>query len=307
MQRTLIRIFLVLSTLCAGGALAAAPTSQPFAGVHYWHEARNDPAMSLFVVQVDLKNPDVSVRIAPAGKDPDGDGPWQTTLMPPSKIAAREQFDVCINASFFSARNTQDAEGAKSGYVAGKWASAEGFAMTDGTLWSAQLRKNSPTLLIDDKGKAKLARVTELPAGTKQAVQGNAMVLEDGQIVEPTAPMMKVQRHPRTVVGLDHDGKTLTILTVDGRRPGVSIGMTGPELGAEMKRLGCEAAMNLDGGGSTELVLRDPATGKLAVMNQPSDGRERAVADVVGISVRGAKRGLTARHELQSNGMITDQ
>ena len=70
---------------------------------------------------------------------------------------------------------------------------------------------------------------------------------------------MKV-RHPRTVVGLDKDGSTLTILTVDGRRAGVSIGMTGPELGEEMKRLGCDTAINLDGGGSTELVLRDPET-----------------------------------------------
>ena len=118
-------------------------------------------------------------------------------------------------------------------------------------------------------------------------MQGYVFVLKDGQPVDP-AGMMKV-RHPRTVIGLDKEEKTLTILTVDGRREGVSIGMTGPELGEEMKKLGCDTALNLDGGGSTELVLRDPETGKLHVMNQPSDGRERAVADCIGVEVRESK------------------
>jgi len=269
-------------------ALADAPTTQPVAGIRYTHEAQPDPAMSLYVVQVDLTSPKVSVRVSPAGKDPDGDGEWQTVLQPPSEIAQREKFDVCINASFFSARNTQDAEGAKSGYVAGKWASAEGYAMTDGKLWSSKPRPKWPVFYIAADRSAHIIHSGTLPADAKQAVQGNAMVLEDGKIVEPTG-MMTV-RHPRTVIGLDAGGKTLTILTVDGRRPGVSIGMTGKELGEEMQKLGCQNAMNLDGGGSTELVLRDPETGKLKVMNQPSDGRERAVADVVGISVTDAKR-----------------
>jgi exopolysaccharide biosynthesis protein len=288
MQRAAVRIFSVLLILFVAVARGDAPTSQPFSGVHYWHEARKDPPMSLYVVQLDLKNPDISVRISPAGKDPDGDGQWQTILMPPSEIAKREEFDVCINASFFSARNTQDAEGAKSGYVAGKWASAEGLAMTDGKLWSSEPKKNWPVFVVDQKGQAKFVRAEKLPGDSQEAVQGNSFVLEDGKVTEP-AGMMNV-KHPRTVIGLNKDASTLTILTVDGRRAGVSIGMTGPELGAEMQRLGCETAMNLDGGGSAELVLRDPETGKLKVMNQPSDGRERAVADVLGVTVQGAKR-----------------
>jgi exopolysaccharide biosynthesis protein len=275
-------IFLVL--LFCSQTRAEFPTSQPFSGVRYWHESRAEPAMSLYVVQVDLKNPDVKLRLSPAGPDPDGDGEWQTVLMPPSEIAKREAFDICINASFFSARQTQDVEGEKSGFVAGKWSKPVGLAMTDGRLWSSAPKKDWPTLWVDRGGVAHLSVLSDLPNGAQQAVQGNCFVLKSGVAVEP-AGMMKV-RHPRTVVGLDKDAKTLTILTVDGRRPGVSIGMTGPELGAEMKRLGCEGAMNLDGGGSTELVLRDPGTDKLRVMNQPSDGRERAVADVLGVQIR---------------------
>lgn len=281
-------VILLTLLLAPAPARAEFPTSQPYTGVRYSHETRSEPAMSLFVVQIDLTNPELKVRVSPAGPDPDGAGEWQTVLMPPSEIADREKFDVCVNASFFGARQTQDVEGEKSGFVKGKWSKAVGLAMTDGKAWSAVPKKDWPTLWIDQQGKAHLSVESQLPESTRQAVQGNAMVLKSGEIVEPVTAVMKA-RHPRTVVGLDKDAKTLTILTVDGRRPGVSIGMTGAELGAEMKRLGCQDAMNLDGGGSSELVLRDPETHELHVMNQPSDGRERAVADVLGVQMRRRK------------------
>ncbi|HQE29159.1 MAG TPA: phosphodiester glycosidase family protein, partial [Phycisphaerae bacterium] len=93
-------------------------------------------------------------------------------------------------------------------------------------------------------------------------------------------------RHPRTVVGLDREGKTLTILIVDGRRPGVSVGMRYEELAQEMLRLGCWDAVNLDGGGSTVLAMRKPDSRDYVILNTPSDGRERPVANVLGIRVK---------------------
>ena len=62
-------------------------------------------------------------------------------------------------------------------------------------------------------------------------------------------------------------------MTVDGRQPGCSVGMTLAELASLMRELGCSDALNLDGGGSTTLWTRG------AVVNRPSDGQERAVAD----------------------------
>jgi exopolysaccharide biosynthesis protein len=285
-MRRLIVSFVVLWSVTA--AFADFPTTQPYPGVRFTEVKRADPPMHLFVVQIDLSNPNVALRVSPAGPDPDGAGEWQTVLMPPSKIADRESFDICINASFFAAKQTKDVEGEKSGFVSGVWSKAVGYAMTDGKLWSREPNKNWPVFWIDGKGRAHLSADNSLPAGAKQIVQGNAFVLGNSQPIDPQG-MMKV-RHPRTVVGLDKDGKTLTILTVDGRRPQTSVGMTGPELGEEMKRLGCIDALNLDGGGSTELVMRDPETGKLKVINNPSDSRERAVADVVGVQIHGVKR-----------------
>jgi exopolysaccharide biosynthesis protein len=63
--------------------------------------------------------------------------------------------------------------------------------------------------------------------------------------------------------------------------------MTLHELSIEMIRLGCYIAINLDGGGSSTMVYRDPNTHFLKVVNSPSDTRERAVAEVLGITVRG--------------------
>lgn len=82
-------------------------------------------------------------------------------------------------------------------------------------------------------------------------------------------------RHPRTAIGTGKDG-TLVLVTVDGRQPKKSIGMTIPELAALMLELGCEEAMNLDGGGSTTMVIG----GKVANSVSDTTG-ERAVSDAL--------------------------
>ena len=63
-----------------------------------------------------------------------------------------------------------------------------------------------------------------------------------------------------------------------------------PDLAKAMLDLGCTDALNLDGGGSTEMALRDPGTGQLVVVNRPSDGHERPVANVLGVRIAGMKR-----------------
>lgn len=78
-------------------------------------------------------------------------------------------------------------------------------------------------------------------------------------------------RHPRTALGWND--QWFFWVVVDGRQEKLSDGMTCDELAALMLELGCTEAMNLDGGGSSTLWLG----GK--VVNSPSDGRERRVAN----------------------------
>jgi hypothetical protein len=80
-------------------------------------------------------------------------------------------------------------------------------------------------------------------------------------------------RQPRTLAGVRSDG-TLLLVTVDGRFPGWSVGMTLPESARLMRSLGARDALNLDGGGSSTMVVRGE------VVNRPSDRvGERPVSD----------------------------
>src|SRR5215204_450339 len=71
-------------------------------------------------------------------------------------------------------------------------------------------------------------------------------------------------RNPRTLAGVRADG-TLLLVTVDGRRPGWSVGMTLPEAARLMRSLGARDAVNLAGGGSSTMTIRGE------VVNRPSD------------------------------------
>ena len=97
-------------------------------------------------------------------------------------------------------------------------------------------------------------------------------MLQDGQ-VPPLDAYPGVD--PRTVMGCR--GATVWFLVVDGRQPEWSNGLTYPEIGSILKAVGASAAVNLDGGGSVQLLVRNPSTGSYEIRNRPSDGKERAV------------------------------
>jgi hypothetical protein len=100
-------------------------------------------------------------------------------------------------------------------------------------------------------------------------------------------------RHPRTA--LCYNREKIMFVVVDGRQPQLSVGMTLEELGDLMVELGCETAMNTDGGGSSVMAVKTevggsrseagnrtlevggakPAAGELRIVNSPSDGPER--------------------------------
>lgn len=85
---------------------------------------------------------------------------------------------------------------------------------------------------------------------------------------------MSHYRHPRTVIGKKSDG-TIVMITVDGRQQASGMyGMTYDELSTMMMYYGVEEGYNLDGGGSTTMIIRD-GKGGFNVLNTPSDGGER--------------------------------
>jgi len=82
-------------------------------------------------------------------------------------------------------------------------------------------------------------------------------------------------RHPRTVIGLDRRG-FIWLAAIDGRQPNRSVGMTFADLQGLSDRLELTDALNLDGGGSTTMVVDGE------VVNQPSDpAGPRPVSDAI--------------------------
>jgi hypothetical protein len=107
-------------------------------------------------------------------------------------------------------------------------------------------------------------------ADAKDITGGGDTIMNDGIVPEVTA--LK-NRAPRTVVGRKADG-TIVMMVIDGRQ--ASKGMYGAdysELAAVMHSYGCVEVYNLDGGGSSTMIIRKE--GLLEVKNTPSDGRER--------------------------------
>jgi hypothetical protein len=120
--------------------------------------------------------------------------------------------------------------------------------------------------------------LADAPGPVDELLGGFPLLLLDGRPVLDRVPAIReafaLSRHPRTAVAIRPDGVVLLVV-VDGRQPGHSDGMTLPELTDLLQELGARDALNLDGGGSTALVLR----GEL--VNRPSDPAERPVANAL--------------------------
>jgi len=109
-----------------------------------------------------------------------------------------------------------------------------------------------------------------------ETIGGNPVMVKEGQLASNNlrGSHSIFRRHPRTGVALRKDGKIMFV-TVDGRRPRYSKGITLLGFARLMKSLGASWALNLDGGGSTTMVVKG------RVMNRPSDGRERPVGSAL--------------------------
>ena len=121
--------------------------------------------------------------------------------------------------------------------------------------------------------------VAGAPDHVAELIGGFPLLLQEGQreeypIGEIRLPFAE-RRHPRSAIGRHPDG-TVFLIAVDGRHPGHSVGMTLNELTAFLENLGITEALNLDGGGSTTLVVEG------SIANRPSDEEgERSVANAL--------------------------
>lgn len=121
-----------------------------------------------------------------------------------------------------------------------------------------------------------------LEAGVWNTCSFGPALVNDGQVLEGIDSVevdTNVGNHsiqgtqPRTAVGFI-DTNHYVFVVVDGRSEGYSRGVTMTELAQIMVDLGCQCAYNLDGGGSSAMYWNG------AIINQPSNGGERATSDI---------------------------
>ena len=132
---------------------------------------------------------------------------------------------------------------------------------------------------VDFNGKMVIGPNSDYAAAKKslkECTGAGVIMIQDSKIQGGFVETMS--RDPRTAIGYTLDN-IVWILVVDGRHG--TAGMTYGEMASVFHSLGCEAAVNLDGGGSTQLFMRNPQTDKIQMQNWPSDphngfgGRER--------------------------------
>jgi len=117
-----------------------------------------------------------------------------------------------------------------------------------------------------------------------EVLGGTPVLLSEGKLPDLTRERVRAsfveERHPRTAVCIKPNGHWLLVV-VDGRQPKLSQGMNLLELATLLSNEDCQDALNLDGGGSSTLVI------KHEIKNNPSDfGVERPVSDALLVLTR---------------------
>ena len=149
------------------------------------------------------------------------------------------------------------------------------FLLTRGDSPHPLLRSVHPgdTLHVVEGTTPPRGRIRTLVGGAPRIVRDGMNVAGKPEFMEGTSPEFSSRRHPRTGIGFSGDSGSVYFLVVDGRQEG-SVGMTLPEFADCMIEAGVWQGLNLDGGGSTVMIVGG------RIVNSPSDpGGERPVAN----------------------------
>jgi hypothetical protein len=239
-----------------------SPWKPVFVGVETCNASTEAPLrLQVRAVRVDLREPSIRFLVTPSN----GDEPLDCDARTTSQFLAEFGCQVAINGSAFHpfAKAPKDPQ------------DVVGLSMSRGEHYSPG--NEFDALMISQDRRVWIDRAPIDVEGAHNALSGFHALLIDG---ENNGQMEK--RHPRSAVGVSQDGRTLILMTIDGRQPETSVGTTTAETAEWMRALGAHHALNLDGGGSTALVIEE-TEGKPRVLNRPCGGKQRLVANHLGV------------------------
>lgn len=236
--------------------------------------------LAVSVLRYDLHNKLYAVTTIIAD-DPDGAGPAEAILTDPFILATNAHVVAAINANAFAA--IPDSTGKRdTNWHVGQFVDIVGDAIHNGVARSSKDNRavNDVVFGMTEAGQAYIGPASSAPA-FREAVNGWSIgrLVEAGKAIPDTGGV----RNPRTAIGIDKSGRWLYLVVVDGRRPGYSNGVNPRELANEMIRLGSYQALNVDGGGSSIMLLAD-SSGTLRTVNRPSGNDRRPIPVMLGIT-----------------------
>ncbi len=217
----------------------------------------------MHVVEADLGRCDVALRTLVAeARETGGRGHEQVASMV-TRSGARTV--AAVNADFFTPEGATIGSEVVGGKVTAArarpalaWRPGEAPWMGSALVRNDSLRVGWPVDLDAGDGE------TQAVGGFPELLGGGVRV---GDLGVAARPAFAATRHPRTAVAWDPERSLLLLVVVDGRQAPYSVGMTLPELAGLLEAFGARDAINLDGGGSSVMVVWGVAR------NRPSEGK----------------------------------
>jgi Phosphodiester glycosidase len=285
-HRTIVR--LTLTAIACFSVIAATPSFanesikpsalldklawQPlYRGIEHATATLHEPRrMALHILRIDTQAEGVAFFSTPGSPKPRSAGE-ETLGVRTTSFLLQHKLQAAINAAPYGPQYEME----------GMPYNVAGLHIHDGELISRQT-KTYPALLIDRDNRARIAMPPFSIANARTAVGGFNIVLKNGE----SATQNEGGIHPRTAVGISVDRRIMWWLVIDGRQPGYSDGATLIDLARIFRELGASDAINLDGGGTSTMVI-EHETKRSRTLNRPIHngiiGMERVAGSHLGV------------------------
>jgi len=235
-------------------------TQRIFPGVVYFRQEMQSPRqMVAHVLTIDTHINGLKSLVTPPSHES-----GLICTRKPSKFLEEFSLQVAINGDGFRYLDPDEYDPQEYCPNGGEPVKINSYAASRGNVYSEQWA-GRPILYINKSNDVSFNQ----PVGAIfNAVSGDRMLVDKGQKVENLEDQSV---EPRSAVGTNQNGRWLYLVVIDGRQPGYSEGATFPELADFLISLGTYTALNLDGGGSSAIVIEGVLGGPF-VLNSPIEG-----------------------------------
>jgi hypothetical protein len=241
-----------------------------------WTEIRSIPRpLRTHFLKISLKTKELEVATL-SGEDPDGDGPAESQLVKPEDLFRKYHAIAAVNANAFAGLSGD--KGTVSKWIEGLPVDIHGMTVSQGKTISP-IENNRTPFWLDPMQRPHIGNPAAGSSVAEAVSDWFSPLLVNSRIIPDSLDHVL---HPRTALCFDDIGDWLLLVVVDGRQPGFSEGVSLYELAKILQSQGCSQSINMDGGGSSILLIQEPNK-EMRTVNSPSDKTHRPVPVMLGV------------------------